>query len=61
MTIHNQQVQSLAADRDNVILVDQDRLLGKDGATFCDPCHLTAAGCLAFAANVVAALPDGLG
>lgn len=60
MVIQNAIIHELAKGRDDVILVDQDRLLKKDGSIFCDPCHLTDVGCRAFAANIMAALPDRL-
>lgn len=59
MTIHNEEVVALAKGRDDVILVDQDGLLPKDGTTFSDPCHLTASGCETFASNVVRSFDGG--
>lgn len=53
---HNDAIRELAADHPEVILVDQQKLLPRDGKTFTDCCHLTREGCVRFVDNVLAAL-----
>lgn len=54
---HNEVLRDLASRYDNVVFVDQEKLIPKEGAYFQDICHFSPKGCEAFVANVVAALP----
>ena len=55
LVVHNEIIRQLAA-RYELSLVDQDRLLPKDGGHFSDPCHLTTAGRAEFVDNMVGAI-----
>jgi hypothetical protein len=57
---HNTAIRELAGRYDNVIFIDQQRLLPADGEHFSDPCHLTEAGCRAFVENVLSVLKQPL-
>jgi len=48
----NKVIAELAAEYDNVIVVDQAQMLPADGVHFSDPCHLTNAGDLRLASNI---------
>jgi hypothetical protein len=50
---HNAAARRLAARHPGVAFVDQQRLMPTGKLYFNDPCHLTAAGCEAFVANVM--------
>lgn len=52
----NEAVRELAAQNPDVVFVDQERLLVRSARHFDDCCHLTPAGCVQFAKNIVAKL-----
>jgi len=58
--VHNAVVRDLAASYDNVVFVDQEHLLAKDGVRFSDPCHLTETGQAEFVGNLIPAIVSGL-
>ncbi len=58
VSAHNEVVAELAMSSDNVIHVDQDKLIPKDAQHFNDICHLTHEGCERFADNIINALSD---
>lgn len=54
VAVHNGVVRSVAADGpDNILFVDQARLLDGKPRYFNDPCHLTAAGSAEFARSIL--------
>ena len=50
---HNAVIEDIANRFDNVLYVDQVRLLPNSGTTFCDICHLTPQGGRAFVGNLI--------
>jgi hypothetical protein len=52
----NDVVRRLAAERPEVVLVDQARLMAGSAESFNDPCHLTVRGSVAFVDHLVAGL-----
>jgi hypothetical protein len=55
---HNEQIRQLAESYDNVIFVDQHRLLPRDGQHFVDLCHLSAMGRRKFVEGILSALSE---
>ena len=53
---HNEIVRRLAAKREDVLFVDQAKLMDGDADCFFDPCHLTDGGCSKFVENMLAVL-----
>lgn len=54
LAVHNEVVRELAAIyRNQVIFVDQNQWLPKEGLYFDDICHLTDLGCAVFADNIM--------
>lgn len=60
LRVHNEIVRRVAA-RHGVPLVDEERLLPRDGALFNDLCHLSHRGCAVFAANLADAIAPLMG
>jgi len=58
ITAHNEVAAELARQYPEVIFVDQDRLIPKDGRHFNDLCHLTNEGCERFVDNVLDTIPQ---
>jgi hypothetical protein len=56
ITIHNTVIQNIANRFDNVLYIDQKRLLPRNGSTFSDVCHLTKRGISLFVGNLVAVI-----
>ncbi len=50
---HNAEIRDLVVREPAVIFIDQQKLIPRNGQHFSDPCHLTAAGCRAFADNML--------
>lgn len=51
LNAHNEVIRNLS-ESPQVLFVDQESLMPKDGETFSDPCHLTEAGELRFVENL---------
>jgi hypothetical protein len=49
-------IDALAAQYDNVVLVDQRKLMPANGTNFSDPCHLTGEGNRRFVENLIPAI-----
>ena len=60
LDIHNSVIKEISSRYRNVTYIDQQSLLPKNGRIFCDPCHLTEAGCAEFARNILDRLPSAL-
>ena len=54
LEIHNEATRRVAARHPEAMLLDQEKLMTKEGSYFVDPCHLTAKGRERFVENVVA-------
>ena len=54
--VHNEIVRGMAAQRKNVLFVDQARLMGESARYFNDPCHLTLVGSTKFVENMISVL-----
>ena len=52
---HNRVIESLAANDDHIVFVDQARLIPGNAAYFDDICHFTSLGSQAFVENIVTA------
>jgi hypothetical protein len=57
---HNRIIRDLASQYDNVIFVDQQKLLSESTSNFADPCHLSTQGIDLFVDNAVQAIRAGL-
>lgn len=55
---HNRVIEEIAKNYADVLFVDQEKLLGKNGLYFSDPCHLTEAGSQRFVSELVSAIVD---
>jgi hypothetical protein len=60
VAVHNQIITDLAARHEGVRFVDQARLMEGDPAYWNDVCHLTVAGSIRFAENLVPAILPAL-
>lgn len=56
---HNEVIRDLSGSH-QVLFVDQEHLIPKDGRYFCDPCHLTDAGKVLFVENLWPAVKRAL-
>ncbi|MCY2965866.1 MAG: hypothetical protein NT069_19920 [Planctomycetota bacterium] len=52
MRLQNEAIREIARSHLEVRFVDQSEQLPKNGDNFCDPCHLTTAGCRRFVDNI---------
>ena len=54
--VHNAIVKDIASNNDQVIFIDQEQLIPKEGKYFRDICHFTVAGCEVYVNNLIAKL-----
>ena len=54
--VHNEIIREAAMHYNNLVFVDQDKLIPKSGLYFDDICHLTEKGCEKFVDNILEAL-----
>ncbi len=50
--VHNQVLSNISKNHNQVLFVDQNQLIPKDGIHFNDICHLTNDGCFKFTENI---------
>ena len=60
IVVHNEVIKEVAARYENILFVDQSRLMPKNGSHFDDFCHLTNKGCEKFVDNILEVIDDFL-
>ena len=60
IVVHNEVIKEVAARYENILFVDQSRLMPKNGSHFDDFCHLTNKGCEKFVDNILEVIDEFL-